>query len=63
MDNVILIPHIGVFTGEGQERVVSSVCRDVAAVLNGKEPRNYFILSKPQKVFLGKWKERSMGYG
>ncbi len=49
MDNVILTPHIGAFTGEGQERVVSSLCRDVAAVLNGKEPRNYFNLSKPQK--------------
>ncbi|MBW1774255.1 MAG: hydroxyacid dehydrogenase [Deltaproteobacteria bacterium] len=46
MDNVILTPHIGAFTGEGQERVVSSVCRDVAAVLNGKEPRNYFNLSR-----------------
>jgi D-3-phosphoglycerate dehydrogenase len=35
MDNVILTPHIGAFTREGQERVVASVCRDVAAVLKG----------------------------
>ena len=35
MDNVILTPHIGAFTDEGQLRVVASVCRDVIAVLAG----------------------------
>ena len=44
MENIVLTPHIGAFTEEGQERVVTSVCLDVAAVLNGKEPRNYFNL-------------------
>jgi D-3-phosphoglycerate dehydrogenase len=44
MENIVLTPHIGAFTEEGQERVVTSVCLDVAAVLNGKEPRNYFSL-------------------
>ncbi len=47
MDNVILTPHIGAFTTEGQERVTSSVCRDVEAILNGGEPKNYFNFSQP----------------
>jgi len=31
-DKVVLTPHIAAFTHEAQERVVESVCRDVAAV-------------------------------
>jgi phosphoglycerate dehydrogenase-like enzyme len=50
MDNVILTPHIGAFTREGQERVVSSVCRDVAAILAGGEAKNYFNLPKPKRI-------------
>jgi D-3-phosphoglycerate dehydrogenase len=50
MDNVILTPHIGAFTREGQERVVSSVCRDVAAILAGGEAKNYFNLPKPKRM-------------
>jgi D-3-phosphoglycerate dehydrogenase len=50
MDNVILTPHIGAFTREGQERVVSSVCRDVGAILEGGEAINYFNLSKPKRI-------------
>ena len=50
MDNVILTPHIGAFTKESQERVVSSVCRDVAAVLEGGEAKNYFNLSKAKRI-------------
>ncbi len=50
MDNVILTPHIGAFTKEGQERVVSSVCRDVATVLEGGEAVNYFNLPKPKRM-------------
>ena len=42
MENVVLTPHIGAFTEEGQVRVVASLCRDVAAVLNGEEPKNCF---------------------
>lgn len=41
-ENVILTPHIGAFTHEGQKRVVASVCRDVAAVLRGEVPQ-YFV--------------------
>jgi D-3-phosphoglycerate dehydrogenase / 2-oxoglutarate reductase len=33
MDNVILTPHIGAFSREAQDRVVTKVCRDVANVL------------------------------
>jgi D-3-phosphoglycerate dehydrogenase len=50
MDNVILTPHIGAFTAEGQERVVSSVCRDVADILSGKEAKNYFNFPKPKRI-------------
>jgi D-3-phosphoglycerate dehydrogenase len=50
MDNVILTPHIGAFTKESQERVVSSVCRDVAAILEGGEAKNYFSLSKAKRI-------------
>ncbi len=38
MDNVILTPHIAALTDEAQERVVASLCRDVAAVLRGESP-------------------------
>ncbi len=41
-DNVILTPHIGAFTHEAQERVVETVCRDVAAVLSGQEATSVF---------------------
>jgi len=50
MDNVILTPHIGAFTKESQERVVSSVCRDVAVLLEGGEAKNYFGLSKAKRI-------------
>lgn len=42
LDNVILTPHIGAFTHEAQERVVETVCRDVAAVLSGGEAASAF---------------------
>lgn len=38
MDNVILTPHIAAFTGQAQDRVLSAVCRDLAAVLEGRAP-------------------------
>ena len=50
MDNVILTPHIAAFTAEGQERVVSSVCRDVADILSGREAKNYVNFPKPKKI-------------
>ena len=48
-DNVILAPHIGAFTVEGQERVVTTVCRDVAAVLRGQPARNFFNFATPRR--------------
>jgi D-3-phosphoglycerate dehydrogenase len=41
MDNVILTPHIAAFTREGQKRVVTSICRDIAAVLRGEPAKNF----------------------
>lgn len=38
LDNVLLTPHIAAFTEEAQERVLSAVCRDLAAVLEGRPP-------------------------
>ena len=42
LENVILTPHIGAFTHEAQERVVETVCRDVAAVLSGGPATSVF---------------------
>jgi D-3-phosphoglycerate dehydrogenase len=49
MGDVILTPHIGAFTIEAQERVVSAICRDVAAVLRGEAAKNYANFSMPKK--------------
>lgn len=50
-DNVILLPHIGAFTTEGQTRVVTAVGKDVAAVLNGQAAKNFANFAKPKKPF------------
>jgi D-3-phosphoglycerate dehydrogenase / 2-oxoglutarate reductase len=47
-DNLILAPHIGAFTVEGQGRVVASVCHDVTAVLQGRPARNFFNFATPR---------------
>lgn len=49
MENVILLPHIGAFTSEGQARVMSTVCRDVAAVLNGEAATSFVNFDRPRK--------------
>ena len=49
LDNVILLPHVGAFTVEGQQRVVTTVCRDVAAVLSGGAAKNFFNFPKPKR--------------
>ena len=49
MDNVILTPHIAAFTREGQKRVVSSICRDVAAVLRGEAAKYYVNFPRPKR--------------
>lgn len=38
MENVLLTPHIAAFTEQAQDRVLSAVCRDLAAVLEGRPP-------------------------
>ncbi len=48
MDNVILTPHIAAFTEEGQQRVLSTVCADVRAVLNGGDAKNVANFSRPR---------------
>ncbi len=48
MDNVILLPHIGAFTREGQTRVVTAICKDIAAVLSGAAAKNFANFSKPK---------------
>ncbi len=48
LDNVILLPHIGAFTTEGQTRVVNAVCKDVAAVLRGEAAKNFANFSNPK---------------
>ncbi|MEY3284146.1 MAG: hydroxyacid dehydrogenase [Acidobacteriota bacterium] len=50
MDNVILLPHIGAFTVEGQRRVVNSICRDVSAVLRGEPAQFYANFPRPIKT-------------
>jgi D-3-phosphoglycerate dehydrogenase len=49
MDNVILMPHVAAFTEEGQDRVVTCVCRDVAAVLRGQPAKNFFNFPSPRR--------------
>lgn len=49
MDNVIQLPHLGAQTREAQHRVVTAICRDVAAVLRGSEAKNFANFAKPQR--------------
>lgn len=49
MDNVIQLPHIGAQTREAQHRVVTAICRDVAAVLRGSDAKNFANFSKPRR--------------
>jgi D-3-phosphoglycerate dehydrogenase len=49
MPNVILTPHIGAQTREAQRRVVTAICRDVAAVLNGGAAKNFANFPKPNQ--------------
>lgn len=48
MENVILMPHIGAFTHESQRRVVTAVCRDVMAVLEGGAAKNFANFNRPR---------------
>jgi len=48
LTNVILLPHMGAQTHEAQRRVVTTVCRDVAAILNGGEAKYFANFNKPR---------------
>mgnify|MGYP002784137387 CR=1 FL=1 len=48
LTNVILVPHIGAQTHEAQRRVVTTVCRDVEAILQGGEAKYFANFSKPK---------------
>lgn len=50
MDNVVLMPHVGAFTNEAQQRVVASVCRDVATVLEGGRAGTFVNFPIPKNM-------------
>ena len=43
MDNVVLLPHVGSATKEARTEMAIMVGRNVAAVLEGKEPPNAVV--------------------
>lgn len=47
MENVVLTPHIAAFTHEAQDRVVAAVCRDIAAVLEGRPAAYHANFPRP----------------
>ncbi|MBL9081208.1 MAG: hydroxyacid dehydrogenase [Planctomycetales bacterium] len=49
LQNVILLPHLGAFTFEAQERVIDAVCRDVTLVLAGQPALEYFNIPEPRR--------------
>ncbi|MGH9640426.1 MAG: NAD(P)-dependent oxidoreductase, partial [Bryobacteraceae bacterium] len=50
MPNVILMPHIGAFTREAQNRVTVAICEDVTRILEGKPAINPVAASTPRKL-------------
>ena len=50
MSNVLLMPHVGAWTREAQDRVSTAVCEDVARVLNGKPAINAVAHAVPRRV-------------
>lgn len=49
LPNVILMPHVGAFTHEAQDRVTRAVCEDVIRVLDGKPALNPVDGSLPNR--------------
>ena len=47
-DNVILTPHVGGFTKESQDRVISSIAKDIDLVLSNKSSINYINFPFPK---------------
>lgn len=50
MPNVILMPHVGAFTREAQERVTRALCADVARVLDGMPALNAVSAAVPRRA-------------
>lgn len=50
LDNVILMPHLGAFTYEAQDRVTRAICQDVARVLDGKPAQNAIGIAVPARL-------------
>ena len=50
MPNVILMPHIGAFTREAQDRVTVAICEDVTRILEGKPAINPVAANMPRKL-------------
>jgi D-3-phosphoglycerate dehydrogenase / 2-oxoglutarate reductase len=50
MPNVILMPHVGAWTHEAQERVTAAICDDVTRVLEGKPALNAVHGGVPRRV-------------
>jgi D-3-phosphoglycerate dehydrogenase / 2-oxoglutarate reductase len=50
MPNVILMPHVGAWTREAQERVSAAVCNDVARVLAGEPAINAVYDAVPRRI-------------
>lgn len=49
LSNIILLPHIAAQTHEAQHRVVTTVCRDVAAILRGESARHVINFDRPRR--------------
>ena len=50
LDNVILMPHLGAFTHEAQDRVTRAICQDIARVLDGKPAQNAIGIAVPTRL-------------
>lgn len=49
MDNVIFTPHIGGFTKESQDKVITSITRDIELVLKSQPAINYINFPMPKR--------------
>jgi D-3-phosphoglycerate dehydrogenase len=50
MDNVILVPHIGAFTVEAQERTMEAVASDMDRLLRGEAAVNFVNFDRPRRA-------------
>ncbi len=50
MPNVILMPHVGAWTHEAQDRVTVAICEDITRVLEGKPALSSVHQATPQRL-------------